>query len=69
MFKNLHQLKQRAPQVRSYFKQPKRFNSNYQMKPPSQGGQALSWALAGAGTAGLAYLLLKGRSMNSRFSH
>ena len=69
MFKYLHELRMRAPQAKSVFKKPKRFNSNFQMKPPSQGGQALSWALAGAGTAGLAFLLLRGRQMGSRFSY
>ena len=66
MFKNLYQLTKNkvGVQGRNFITQnTKRFSSYKQYKPPSGGGGYGSYALAGAGAAGITYLMMYGRTL------
>ena len=61
MFKNMHALKNKLANSRVFFQQPKRF-FNSSMKPPGMGSY-ISYGLLGAGTAGLAFLMMRGSAL------
>ncbi len=62
MFKGLHSLRSKAVQSRKMVANQVRSFSERQIRPPNFGGGGLaSYALIGAGTAGIAYLMLRGK--------
>ena len=66
MFKNLHYLKSRlTAQPRKFMQSTKRFVSGRNIKPPTGSTNYLAYGMAGAGVAGLAYLMYKARSINA----
>lgn len=66
MFKNLHHLKNKLVNNRNtIINTTKRFYRETPIKPPGGGGYA-SWALIGAGTAGIAYLMMYGSQLKYR---
>ena len=63
MFKSALALKQKLASTTKVFSQaPRRFFSTPSMKPPKAG--LGSYALIGAGSAGLVYLMMYGRNMS-----
>jgi hypothetical protein len=60
MFKNMFLLKSKIQNSKVIMQQPRKFFS-YQAKPPTQSYGKM--AMFGAGTAGLVFLMLKGRSI------
>jgi hypothetical protein len=69
MFKNLLQLRSKlTTSSQPILKSTKKFFSQSQFGGPQPKASYASYALVGAGTAGIAYLMLYGRNLNSTYN-
>lgn len=68
MFKSAHLLKNKIVNNKNFVNTTKRFYRESPIKPPTNPSYA-SWALIGAGTAGIGYLMLYGRNLTANAAY